>query len=617
MEIAMKNCNQCGQPLNDGDAFCQNCGQAADATQPATSTTTTPTHLPLPLAAVSSGRAATPGRLVIASISVLSLLFGFLAAIVLLALYSANWVSGPVVVIGSIILNIGLWLGGPYITDWINRIMYKVKFLSREELKQTYPDLEQFIAEVTLRQNIPFPRIGYIDDDNPTAFTYGSAAYNARVILTKGLWTYLSPEELDAVVAHELGHIVHRDFIIMAIANTVLQILYEIYYITLHGRRSSNDSKGGSYLAVIGILAYIFYQIGFYMVLFLSRLRESYADEFAANVTGQPSLLSGALVKIAYGIVAKDEGDESSSTRLLQSTRTLGIMGFRTAQQTGAIAKATNLDGAKIGRALLYDLVSPWAKLAELASTHPLTGKRLLRLDRIAQAMGITPIFDMDRIRQTEAVDNGRLWRGFVVGVMIGYLPVILLINTLIAGAVGFLLAVTGVPNVVMIAAGLWLVLLGVGLIVRMFYRYSGGTAQDSDVLTLMSDLYASPVRGRPVAMAGTAVGKGQAGFIFAEDIIMQDKTGIVYIDYTSFWGLIGNMFFAWKKVKQIIGQSINVQGWFFRSNTQRVVLKNIDWNGTKIKSYARFWTFLGSAVIAIAAIGFGLALFAGSIVGG
>jgi len=113
--------------------------------------------------------------------------------------------------------------------------------------------------------------VGYINDENPTAFTYGSAAFNARIIVTKGMYSFVTKEELDAVVAHELGHIIHNDFIIMSMASTLLQILYDVYVIGVESskNKSSSDGKKGNPLVIVGLVSIIFYWIGMYLVLFL------------------------------------------------------------------------------------------------------------------------------------------------------------------------------------------------------------------------------------------------------------------------------------------------------------------------------------------------------------
>ncbi|MFO0172290.1 MAG: M48 family metalloprotease, partial [Aphanizomenon sp.] len=126
---------------------------------------------------------------------------------------------------------------------------------------------------------------------------------SARLVVSQGLFTYLDDDEVATVYAHELGHIVHWDFAVMTVASTLVQICYLIYSTVRRFTSGGNDNKIKDALKTAGFVAYIFYIIGTYLLLYLSRTREYFADHFAAETTGNPNGLSRALVKIAYGIV--------------------------------------------------------------------------------------------------------------------------------------------------------------------------------------------------------------------------------------------------------------------------------------------------------------------------
>ena len=100
---------------------------------------------------------------------------------------------------------------------------------------------------------MPPPRIGFIPDRNPTAFTYGLLRSNARIVVTQGIFEFLSEDEQRAVVAHELGHIVNRDFILMTMAGMLVQILYQVYAALARSSGGSSDKKGKG--AMIGLAA--------------------------------------------------------------------------------------------------------------------------------------------------------------------------------------------------------------------------------------------------------------------------------------------------------------------------------------------------------------------------
>ena len=111
-------------------------------------------------------------------------------------------------------------------------------------------------------------------------------------MVTQGIFEFLSEEEQRAVVAHELGHIVNRDFILMTMAGMLVQILYQIYA-ALFARAAAAAIRKG-YGAIIGLVALIGYYIGIYLLLYLSRTREYLADAFSANRV-EPRHLASAL----------------------------------------------------------------------------------------------------------------------------------------------------------------------------------------------------------------------------------------------------------------------------------------------------------------------------------
>jgi Zn-dependent protease with chaperone function len=220
----------------------------------------------------------------------------------------------------------------------------------------------------------------------------------------------LSEEGQRAVVAHELGHIVNRDFILMTMAGMLVQILYQVYAALAHSRSSSSDRKG--YGAIVGLAALICYYVGIYLLLYLSRTREYLADAFSADRV-EPRHLAGALVKIAYGIVAIEDTEATQS--LLRSTRHLGVIDVKNARYTGLLAESTASHAGTAAEAMLFDTYNPWAALVQLNSTHPLTGGRVAHLGEIAKAKGQTfTDYDVAAAASRVHLSRGKLWRRFL-----------------------------------------------------------------------------------------------------------------------------------------------------------------------------------------------------------
>ena len=533
-------------------------------------------------------------KLLLGSLVTLGLLSGMvfsiiLAAAFLLGTFSWMWLIGLTIFFNSL-----LWLVSPYISDLVYRWFYSCTFYSHEELKD-YPYMK-FITKVCEKHHIKPPKIGIIKDQNPTAFTYGSAAFNARIMLTEGLFTYLNEEELEAVIAHELGHIVHRDFIIMTIAATLVSLLYQMYVIFTRSRhavslgKTGSQRKGGSgYLYIVGLVSYLFYIIGTYVLLFLSRVREYYADAFSAGETGDANLLSSALIKVAYGIAVVP--DTAKTAHLLNSTRSLGIFDHRASTEVGLICLNGSKHKGLLEKALLFDIVNPWAWLQELSSTHPLVGKRIRALSQQSPR----PAFDFERLMQHE-VDRSRLWRNFLTDLAVSKMRLAAVLVGIVLFAVAA--AMKNVPLVYGSIAGLALLVI-VLTFAEVNYRYPVKTFRKSTTLELMADLYASPVRGTPVELEGQTVGRGVAGAIFSEDMMFQDRTGLVYLNYESGIPLLGNLLFAWKKMKDLIGKPAKATGWFMRGATHHIELYRY-YAHEEIKGYVRFWFGFGKVVTAL-----------------
>ncbi len=508
------------------------------------------------------------GKLFFASLFTLTILSSFVFGVVILVLLYTEQIDIGLAIILTIGINFILWLIGPTITDLINKWFYKVKFISKEELAQQHPEVAQIIEQVSTQYKFKFPKVGIIPDKNPTAFTYGSARFNSRIVLTEGMFYFLNPQEARAVVAHELGHIVNRDFIVMMVASTLVQILYEIYAILIRAR---GKRSGGAKL--IALIAYVLYIIGIYLLYYLSRTREYLADAFSAKVT-EPNDLSNALIKIAYGIVAAEDDDRSK--RLLQSTRHLGIIDVKNAKHYGITSFITHNDPNVLAEVMVFDKVNPWAKLAELNSTHPLTGNRIDHLSDLSKVSGRPFSFDIDAAIERMRIDKSRLYGSFSLGLLVVLLPYIFALLAL------FFLPISLLPAA-----------FALGLILQLPYKFPGGNPAETTVLEQMRNPYTSPLRGKPVALSGQVIGRGIPGYIFGEDMMYQDSTGLVFLNYSSAIGFIGNIFFALTKIKKLFGIPSRATGWFYRGIGSMISLKYLQTEQGRVRSHPILWAFL------------------------
>jgi Zn-dependent protease with chaperone function len=543
----------------------------------------------------------TGGNLVLASGVTITLLLGMVLALSLAAVFI---IDSPDPIVGfsialaiTLAFNIAAFFLSPYLMDLTQNWLYNTRWVSLAEIEGKSPETAKVIQKICQQHKLKQPRLGIIDDQNPTAFTYGSFPDSARLVVSEGIFTYLDDEEVATVYAHELGHIVHWDFAVMTLASTLVQITYLIYTTARRLGRSGGE-KVKDAAGTVAAVAYFFYIAGTYLLLYLSRTREYFADHFAAEVTGNPNALSRALVKIAYGIL--EEGQRATEpSRLLEGTRALGIYDAKAATSTGTAYRIAS-SPEKIGRVFLWDMFNPWAWWMELNSTHPLTGKRVRALSTYAEQLGLDIEFDMGKIvGEGHNLSKRKLYGNFAFDLLLYGAETL---GLFLGFGVGFLLSAT---NEMMIVA-CPLIGLGTGILLKtlvMFPKYD--QAESLDVLTLMSDPYASPLRGQPAKLEGELIGRGDAGYAFGSDLKLQDKTGMIYLRYASRFGPIGNFLFGMKRVKSLIGMDVNALGWFRRGVAPWMDLIQLESDsGTTVNSYHRFWSF----VMAISAIAIGIA---------
>jgi Zn-dependent protease with chaperone function len=535
------------------------------------------------------------GKLFFASAITIGILVSFVFFVVLLASFAAGLISGAAMIILTIIISVVSWLVSPWFTDLIHKWVYKFRVMEFDELKKRSPRTAQFLTEACARHKIKVPMLRILHDMNPTAYCYGSFPSNSRIVVSEGIFQYLTEDEVAAVYGHELGHIKNLDFIIMTVANTLLMILYEIYVIFTRIRTRGKNNP----LPLIGLISLVFWWIGTYLVLFLSRTREYMADRFSGVETGNPNALATALVKIGYGIAA--EPDTPLSSRLMGSTRALNIMDYKGVDTVNAAVnlsadagkvtttKVPAFDARRVSKVFLFDIFNPWAWVVQLGSTHPLTGKRIRALMKLAADNNQAQVFNFEEIAiDGAALDRTRLYGKFFFEILIYFAPIIGIVA-------GLLLALTDQRLVAVI-----LLAFGLGLLTKGIYRFpSIKNPEETTVLALMSDPYASPLRGRPVVVSGTVIGKASAGSLFGEDIVIHDPSGgLITLNFESLIPLFGNLFFGFKRARDLINQRVETTGWFRRKVYQVIDLKSIKTADRPFRSYTRFWALFLAIII-------------------
>jgi heat shock protein HtpX len=167
---------------------------------------------------------------------------------------------------------------------------------AKEVSPQEAPGLHAMIERLCIQADLPKPRIAVADTHVPNAFACGRSQKSATVCATTGIMSVLSPSELEGVMAHELTHVKNRDVLIMTIASFFASIASIILQFGLFFGGGDDENPS---IVVVLLVSFAVYILSFFLMLALSRYREFAADRGAAIITGRPSALASALVKIS------------------------------------------------------------------------------------------------------------------------------------------------------------------------------------------------------------------------------------------------------------------------------------------------------------------------------
>jgi heat shock protein HtpX len=228
---------------------------------------------------------------------------------------------------------------------------------AREVTPEEAPELHGMIDRLCALADMPKPRVGVADLAIPNAFATGRSPERAVVCVTTGIMGTLTAEELEAVLAHELSHVAHRDVLVMTIASSAgiaAGMLTRGAQFGALSRGRSNNGGAPTFLIALAV-SLVVYAISFFLTRLLSRYRELCADRSGAYLTQKPGALASALQKITGEIAAIPSRD------------------LRAASAMNAFFIAPAISGAS---------------LKTLTSTHPSLEQRLEQLARIQAELG-------------------------------------------------------------------------------------------------------------------------------------------------------------------------------------------------------------------------------------
>jgi heat shock protein HtpX len=221
-----------------------------------------------------------------------------LVVLTVFLIFIGDWVGGRNGMVLAFVLSVIFNFGTYFFSDKLALSMYRAQPVTREQLPRAYEVVERLAA----KQGLPMPKIYVIPSESPNAFATGRNPKHASVAVTHGILQLLDDEELEGVLAHELGHVRNRDILTSSIAATLAGAITMVarmgYWASLFGGYGGRDERnrggglGGLFMIILAPIAASLIQLA------ISRSREYEADATGARETGNPYALARALQKL-------------------------------------------------------------------------------------------------------------------------------------------------------------------------------------------------------------------------------------------------------------------------------------------------------------------------------
>jgi heat shock protein HtpX len=216
-----------------------------------------------------------------------------LTAMTLLLMFIGSYFGGQRGMLTAFIFAAVMNFGAYFFSDKIALATYRAQPVTREQLPRAY----QVVERLTQKAGLPMPKIYVIPTDSPNAFATGRNPQHSSVAVTEGILNLLNDEELEGVLAHELGHVNNRDILISSVAATLAgAITYLARFAMFFGGGDREDNRGGGIAALFMMILAPF--AAMLIQLAVSRSREYQADQTGAHLTGNPYALASALAKL-------------------------------------------------------------------------------------------------------------------------------------------------------------------------------------------------------------------------------------------------------------------------------------------------------------------------------
>jgi Zn-dependent protease with chaperone function len=503
------------------------------------------------------------------------------------------------------VLLIVFFAASPWLFKALLAKLYAAKPLKLSDLERHSPETGRLLKRICNQRQIPLPALGLLPDQTPLIFTYGHLPKTAHIIVSQGLLDQLSDDEIAALYAAELAHIVHWNFGIIAWIMLVAQLPYQAYWSIAAWGDRQHDRVLQSVAIAGSSLAYGLYRLLRLPGLGLSRMRHYYSDRTATEWTGNPNGLTRALIKVAMGLYQNIQ-QQGATSPLLESMDLLMPVGIGNA-----------LKNIPSGDITAWERSHPYRHWLAILDSHTGLGDRLHLLTLYAKHWRLDS--ELDWGNPANHLTNGGRTKVPFQRFLLQTAP---FAGIVMGWAIALLLSIWGwVAYKINWLGWSWLwndqsIFLGIPLIgfsLGMFWRINAffpdikHSNTQTDLWQLLSNPAALPVDSQPIKVQGHLLGRKGFNNRLHQDLLLQTELGLIRLHHTSQWGALGDLFPQPIRPKQLMSdrfanEPVTVTGWFRRGVSPWIDVETIQAKrGTTLRSQHPIWsTTIGAAAAVI-----------------
>lgn len=481
--------------------------------------------------------------------------------------WSAEPPNRDIPIFGFVVCLGILFFASPWIIDAVLKGLYGLQPLSTAAIARQSAETHRLIQRFAQQHKIPVPKLGILPTSAPIALTYGCLPKFARIVVSQGLLDSLTEDEIAAIYAYELGHILHWDFAWMSLVIAVLQIPYSIYR---QGAIVSDKLRKiklniflfskliqmiADVIVVISAIAYGFFWLFRWSGLWLSKQRIIYSDRHACDLTGNPNGFARALIKTTIA-TAETIKHEKRTNDLLEGFELLNPVSYRSAIWFEGL-----FDRVSLSTLFKWDFANHDRIELTLNHSHSFMGNRLIEIMSYGQSWHLQPELEIEPFTQPQPKQNllqFAPWLGSLIGIAIAVLLWLIAQLLYALGNYHF----NWIASDYSLFRSFALIGFGLGTIVR-FNRFFPLREVQTNLVSLLTQPDLTLIDSPSIRVEGTLIGRTGARNQLAQDLLLQTETGLIKLHYCSQLGAIGNLLHPLP-----IGQSAIVTGWFRRGAT-------------------------------------------------